>query len=422
MPFAAIVFALAAISQPPSTTPPEPPLDWKSLEAPFLTNHVQLTFANKFVRAGESYFSPDGEWIVFQAVAVPEEGKDADPFYAMYVARLKREGGRVTGLETPTRISPPGSANTCGWFHPSDPNTVLFGSTVIPPAEEQKSGFQRKDRKYKWAFPEEMEVVQVHPFIMGGAIATPDGKPGKSFRGGTLPQIGSPSVLFSRPHYDAECSFDSTGRFVLYSHVEDPKPDNTLADANLYIYDTRTKAHTALVTAPGYDGGPFFAPGDGWITYRSDRSGNDLLQIFIADLRHEKDADGVNVPVGIEGEYQLTNNDHVNWCPYWHPSGEFILYATSEVSHSNYEVFAIETPVWSIKKGEVKPADLRRIRITQASGADVLPAFSPDGKLLLVTSQRMPIGAPEPKGPSQLWIAEWAGGSPFKPAPKGNSR
>lgn len=398
--------AMAVVAQPPAAnTPPEPALDWKNLESPYLVNHVQLTFPEQFVRAGESYFSPDGEWIVFQAVPVPELGKDADPFYGMYVARLKRQGGRIVGMEPARRISPPDTANTCGWFHPTDPARVLFGSTLVKPSDEQKSGFQRKDRKYKWAFPEEMEVVEAHPFLMD-----------KGVRSGVMTQVAPPSLVFSRTHYDAECSFDSTGRFVLYAHVEDPKGDNAIADANLYVFDSKTKKHNLLVGASGYDGGPFFAPGDGWICYRSDRSGNDLLQIFISELKREKEADGSAVPVGIEAEYQLTNNDHVNWCPFWHPSGEFILYATSEVGHSNYEVFAIETPLAAIKKGDVRPAELRRVRITQASGADVLPAFSADGKHLLVTSQRMAIGASQPKGSSQLWVAEWVGGNPFKHA------
>ena len=34
-----------------------------------------------------------------------------------------------------------------------------------------------------------------------------------------------PAPLFTRPNYDAECSYDKTGRFILYAHIEDaPKP------------------------------------------------------------------------------------------------------------------------------------------------------------------------------------------------------
>ena len=44
----------------------------------------------------------------------------------------------------------------------------------------------------------------------------------------------------------------------------------------------------------------------------------------------------------IEREFQITDNGQVNWAPYWHPSGNFIVYGSSEEGHQNYEVFAVE--------------------------------------------------------------------------------
>src|SRR5438034_5285798 len=57
-----------------------PPRD----ESAALSDVVQLT--SGFTRAGEAYFSPDQRWIVFQA------STQADPNYAMYLARLRRSG------------------------------------------------------------------------------------------------------------------------------------------------------------------------------------------------------------------------------------------------------------------------------------------------------------------------------------------
>src|SRR5437870_3455502 len=62
---------------------PSAPLDWRALEAPLLSHHVQLTTRDRFVKAGEAYFSPDAKWIIFQAIPVPEAGKEAEPFYSM---------------------------------------------------------------------------------------------------------------------------------------------------------------------------------------------------------------------------------------------------------------------------------------------------------------------------------------------------
>ena len=38
-------------------------------------------------------------------------------------------------------------------------------------------------------------------------------------------------------------------------------------------------------------------------------------------------------------ERALTQNEFVNWGPYWHPDGTHIIYATSKHGHSNYELY-----------------------------------------------------------------------------------
>jgi hypothetical protein len=365
-----------AARQPEATTG----LDWRTLEHPLLVNHVQVTSRDRFVKAGEAYFDHQNPpvRIIFQAVEVPSAGKEVEPFYAMYVAKLSRDaGGRITGTEPPVRISPEGSANTCGWFHPTSPGNVIFGSTLTRPASDQKSGFQVGARKYVWMFPAEMEIV----------YATLD-RPGS----------GDAKAWFTRPNYDAECSYSRDGRFILYAHVRDEQTRGR-PDADIFIYDTRTGEHHPIVVAEGYDGGPFFSPDGKRICYRSDRRGDDLLQLFVADLKF----DGEGVPVGIEKEYQVTDDQAVNWAPFWHPSGRFLVYGSSAVdpkTHSNYEVYAVE----------VDPAKattaLRKRRVTFGAGADVLPVFSDDGKLFMWTAQRGPLGAGEQKPSSQLWIAE----------------
>ena len=410
------------------------PLDWSKLEAPLLTNHRQLTFRDRFVKAGENYFSPDGKQIVFQAIEVPAVGKEPEPYYAMYVATL--EGGKLADIR---KISPVGSANTCGWFHPTEPK-VIFGSTITVPKEEVSSGYQRGTSRYRWAFPSEMEIVAVTLKNIKDASTSElirtlikDGKsisPVEAEKEAIwfAPEAAKP--IFERPNYDAECSFDKSGRFVLYAHIEDaPKPAADAPkdapppkpDANIYVYDTVTKKDYPIVIAPGYDGGPFFSPSGDWICYRSDRRGNDELQLFVAKLSFTKADDGTMIPTGIEHEFQITDNEHVNWCPFFHPSGDFLIYGTSEIGHQNYEVFAVElnrAKFQAVLKsaGDTTShviADMPRVRITHADGADVLPVFSPDGTKMLWCSQRGPKIEGEPRASSQIWIADW-NGTPFK--------
>jgi hypothetical protein len=400
--------AAAKPQQPadPSANPAAPApvdLDWKLLESPLLLNHRQITQREHnmkgpgFLKAGEAYFDhhQPPKYIIFQATVVPPQGVEPDPFYAMYVARLLRESEKSTvfaALDEPIRISAEKSANTCGWFHPTIPWRVLFGSTLTAPAEEKAAGFQVGTRKYVWMFPKEMEVVTrdlrpVHRELTDPTATTPPAVPA-GFEGAI-------TKVIERPNYDAECSWSKDGRFVLYAHVRD-EPTHGRPDADIWVYDTKTNKSHELVKGEGYDGGPFFSPDGKMICYRSDRRGDDLLQLFVAVLKF--DADGV--PVGIESEHQITDDQHVNWAPYWHPSGKFLVYGSSGVAHSNYEIFAVEV---DLKKSAT---ELRKRRVTFASGADVLPVFSDDGKYMMWTAQRGPMVAGETKPSSQLWIAE----------------
>ncbi len=376
------------------------PADESMIGAP-----VQLTTRDKFVKAGEAYFSPDGKFIIFQAVSIPEKGKEPSPFYAMFLGELKRDAsGRVTGLGETRQVSPPGSANTCGWFHPTDRARILYGSTMDAPSENQPSGFQVGTRSYRWQFPTEMEVATQSPLWLVQAYGL---KPGTDC--GT-DHVAHPA--FKRDGYDAECSYSKDGRFILYTHVElkvkeEGKPG--VPDADIWIYDTKTGEQRPLVVAPGYDGGPFFSPDGTRICYRSDRKSNDLLQVYVATLKR----DNAGVPIGIINERAITDNTEVNWAPYWHPSGKFLIYGNSGTDHKNYDL-------WVSEVGTDEPtAKLQKKRITVKEGADILPAFTADGKWLMWTCQRGPKVEGEEKPSSQLWIAEWKGGeTPYANAGK----
>ncbi len=382
-----------AAATPPSSVPalppaPQPRSEWDEAEAPFLTQHLQLTSREMFLKAGEQYFSPDDEWIIFQAIPAPKPGEAPELFYGMYVAKLQWAGAgdarHIVGMDAPMRISPPGSANTCGWFHPSERGLVLYGSTIVPPTAPTKPGFQVGGNRYVWSFPEEMEVVKQW---LPALAATNPVMDGASQTGPTTPE-----PMFTRADYDAECSWSKDGRYVLYANVTRPEGK---ADADIYVFDTQAGVHIPLVQAKGYDGGPFFSPDESWICYRSDRSGDDLLQLYAAEIK--RDASGAIT--GIVREQQLTQNTHVNWAPFWHPSGKYLVYGTSQMGHGNYEVFAVE-----FVPGRTT-ADTRVKRITWAQGADVLPTFTRDGRTMMWTAQRGPMVEGEAKPSSQIWVA-----------------
>ncbi|MFO0830113.1 MAG: hypothetical protein U0572_18370 [Phycisphaerales bacterium] len=373
LPSAASLVALSVAMQAPPAAQQPAPADWKTLEQGALQNHVQLTMPERFVKAGEAYFSPDDQRIVFQAVEVPKAGETPDEFYSMYVADVVRgEGGKISGIANVKRVSPKGSANTCGWFDPNDPMTLYFATTMGPPTASEPPGYQRGTGRYRWMFPPEMRIVMADLKKIGqdGAALT--------------------QVVGDGKAYVAEGSISPNGKYLIYCDLAQGQGD-------IFVMNRENGEKKALVVAPGYDGGPFFAPDGKRIVYRSDRNGDNMLQVFVSDLAF--DAQGHII--GLAEEHQVTRDGNVNWAPYFHPNGKFLVFAGSGVSHRNYEVFSVDADTLSRDGIKQSRYGTNMRRVTQADGADVLPVFSHDGKWMMWTAQRGPDKS------SQLWVAEW---------------
>ena len=407
-----LAMAAGALNPGPNNSPehdanPNPGWDeaWAERESWALSGHVQLTSEAEFAKAGESYFSPDGNMIIFQGTPRPEAGAPEDRHYGMYVAGVVRdERGTITGLSDPLLLSEPGSANTCGWFHPTDFSAearryrVLFGSTVVPPDDDAASGYQRGTSRYTWQFPNEMDIYagEISAISFETELTIRVKNMGRESveeeHRSYLQPVGDPSFspVWTRDGYDAEGSWSPDGRHILYTRL---KPGSE--DGDLWVYDTENDTHTELVAEEGYDGGPFFSPCGTRICYRSDRRGDKALQLFIAELAFD-DAGAVT---GVEREIPITDNEHVNWAPFFTPDGTMLFYATSAVSHSNYEVFAIDAT------GDAPPRERPSVRITDARGFDGLPVFSPDGGWMMWTAQRGALASGETRPSSQLWAA-----------------
>ncbi|MGH7174123.1 MAG: TolB family protein, partial [Gemmataceae bacterium] len=149
----------------------------------------------------------------------------------------------------------------------------------------------------------------------------------------------------------------------------------------LYIMDKDGKNVRQLTHAPGcYNGGPFFSPDGRRVIFRSDRKKKDHLQLYVIN------ADG-------SGERALTDDlNWVQWGPYWYKDNKHIVYAGANhavAGRPNYDLYWM-----NVDSG-------KKVRLTHAPGADVLPVFSPDGKRLMWTSTR------DGRQPSQLWMADF---------------
>ncbi len=321
--------------------------DWQKAEAVHLKNIRQVT--TDFVRAGEGYFSPDGKSIIFQA----EEKDSGNPFYQIFVQDL--QSNRVR------RVSPGIGKTTCAYFSP-DGKKIIFASSHLDPEakkqyaeeyrqreEDRKSG---KRRPYKWDFDAYLDIFEANPD--GSALRR----------------------LTDTPGYDAEGSYSPDGKSIVFCSNRSG-PENL----ELYIMDKDGKNVRQLTHAPGcYNGGPFFSPDGKRVIFRSDRKKKDHLQLYVINT------DG-------SGERALTDDlNWVQWGPYWYKDSKHIVYAGANhavAGRPNYDLYWM-----NVDTG-------KKVRLTYAPGADVLPVFSPDGKRLMWTSTR------DGRQPSQLWMADF---------------
>ena len=299
-------------------------------------------------RAGEGYFSPDGTQIVYKAYP------DGYQFYQIFTQKL--------GENVPRLVSTGRGRTTCAYFSP-DGKKLIFASAHTRPdlaqAENDARELEKQGgrRAYQWVFDEYSDIYEID--VDGGGLR----------------------ALTDAPGYDAEGSYSSDGRQIVFTSNRDGDPD-------LYVMNADGSNVRQLTNAPGYDGGPFFSPDNKWVIFRSDRQKKDMLQLFAVS------ADGKH-------EVQLTDNlDTVNWGPYFHPGGKYIIWARADYSRgpqgANFDLYTMDVTMTadSFTGGEAQ-------RVTFHEKADVLPVFSPDGTKLMWTSSRTEDGS------SQLWIADW---------------
>jgi Tol biopolymer transport system component len=308
----------------------------------------QLTFGGE---NAEAYFSPDGKKLIYQSTL--KEG-ECDQ---QYVVDL------VSG-ET-KRVSSGKGRTTCGYFRWPAGDKVIYASTesggeACPPPPDRSLG-------YVWGIYPSYEIYE----------ANADGS--------------NVRRLTNSPGYDAEATYCHQGGKFIFTSVRD-------GDIELYEMDDKSQAVKRLTNAPGYDGGAFYSADCKEIVWRANRPSGQALTDF-RDLLgkglvrptqmelYVMNADGTNAR-------QITSNGAANFCPYFHPDGNRIIYASNagDPKGREFDILLID------KRGGKEPE-----RITYAPGFDGFPMFSPDGKHIVWASNRA-----NPNGrETNLFIARW---------------
>ncbi|NBR83973.1 MAG: M20/M25/M40 family metallo-hydrolase [Verrucomicrobia bacterium] len=330
--------------------------DDSAKEAQFLTNPRQLIYEGR--RSGESYFSSDGKFMVFQSEREPD-----NPFYQIYLLNL--ETGDVN------RVSPGAGKTTCAFLRPGS-DDVLFASTHVDPEAKAKQKAELdfratgKSRRYAWDYDDRMELF----------VAKRDGS--------------NIRRLTDAPGYDAEGSYSPDGKLIAFCSMRHAFPLEKLSPedrkrmqtdpsyfGDIYLMNADGSNVRRLTSTPGYDGGPFFSPDGQRIIWRRFNEKGDTADVYTMKL------DGSDVR-------RLTDFGAMSWAPYFHPSGQYVIYTANKLGFANFELFIVDA------LGTKEP-----VRVTYTDGFDGLPVFSPDGKKLAWTSGRTP------EKNSQIFMADW---------------
>lgn len=329
----------------------------EALESRFFTDIKQRTVAG--LRSGEGYYSADGQKMVFQS----ERSAD-NPFYQIYL--MDFELGDVE------RVSPGHGKTTCAWIHPSG-DRVLFASTHEDPESlaiqeaKLKQRAEGKEPRYSWDYDEHYEIYSYD-------LNTKEYK-----------------QLTDAVGYDAEGSYSPDGSKICFASNRRAYADGALSEReaalveaygaqtvmDLYLMDSDGSNVVRLTDEDGYDGGPFFSA-DGkkicWRRFVPGAPGENYAEIWTMNL------DGSD-------KRCLTDLKAVSFAPYFHPSGEYLLFMSD--FEGFFEIYMIPTT------RKAKP-----IRVTHSNSFNGFPVFSPDGKQFSWTSNRS-------DRRSQVFTADW---------------
>ncbi|MGI9543212.1 MAG: TolB family protein [Cyclobacteriaceae bacterium] len=316
-------------------------------------NIRQLTFGGN---NAEAYFSSDGQHLVFQS-DYDQWGLQCDQIFTMPVDQ--------PALTKPVMLSTGKGRTTCSYFLP-DSQTIVYASTHLgnvacPETPRMVNG------KYVWPIYDSFDIFTA------------------DLNGNILHQ------LTDHPGYDAEATLSPNGQKIVYTSTQS-------GDLELWTMNIDGSEKKQITDGLGYDGGAFFSPDSRRLIFRASRPETPEAQKVYKDLLNE----GVVQPTEMElficnadgsDLKQLTNLGGANWAPFFHPSGEKVLFASNHKSASGrgFNLFMMDLNDDSIEQ------------ITYDPTFDAFPMFSPDGSKLVFSSNRNNGGTRD----TNIFIADW---------------
>lgn len=319
-------------------------------EEKFLKNVRMLTHGGE---NAEAYFSPNGDWIVWQGRR--DGNYPADQIWVMSLTELK-----------PKMISTGFGKTTCGFFIPGT-ERVVFSSThghskEPPPPVDFREG-------YVWNL-DEYDAYTVN-------------RDGSDMR-----------RLTDSPGYDAETAISPDGKTILFTSMRN-------GDLDIYSMDIDGKNVKQLTNTLGYDGGAFFSPDGEWIVFRAHHPKTDEEIAKYTDLMSKRKVSPIRFEVFVmrpdgSDRRQVTDLGVASFAPYMHPDGKRIIFCSNHGGDKGARM-----PEFNLFMINVDGTGLTKI--TNSPTFDGFPMFSNDGKKFIWSSNRH---APE-HGSTNIFIADW---------------
>jgi len=319
-------------------------------------NIQQLTFGGD---NAEAYWSFDDEQLIFQATN-PEWDAECDQIF------ITRVEGADMKNQRPMLVSTGHGRTTCSYFMPGD-TTILYASTHEHDAMCPHKPPREIDGNYVWPIYDSYDIY----------VADLDGN--------------IVQKLTDYEGYDAEATVSPKGDKIVFTSVR--TGDLELSTMNIDGTDIRQ-----VTDQLGYDGGAFFSPDGTKLVFRSSRPKTP------EEVKKYKDllAEGLVMPTEMElyvcdvdgsNLTQVTDLGKANWSPFFHPSGEKIIFSSNHAADRGFKfnLFMVNIDGTGLEQ------------ISYDSVFDAFPVFSNDGKYLVFSSNRNNGGTRD----TNLFLAEW---------------
>ena len=307
----------------------------------------------------EAYFSFDNSKVVFQSNN-ESWGLSCDQIFYFNLTKDN------LFIEKPNLISTGKGRTTCSYFLPGD-TSILFASTHLGSNSCPKTPERKESDPYAWPIYDDYDIFISN--LNGNIIDT----------------------LTNYSGYDAEATVSPKGDKIVFTSTRS-------GDLELFTMDINGENITQITNKLGYDGGAFFSPNGEKIIFRASRPNTeeeikkykDLLakglveptkmELFICDI------DGSNLT-------QITDLGNANWAPFFHPSGEKVIFSSNHASPKGFP--------FNLYIIDINGENLQQVTFDDVF--DAFPMFSPDGKKLIFSSNRNNGGGRA----TNLFIADW---------------